>query len=106
MTGWKISACWRWPWAGLAVLGWISASWAALTVPTVTDNEGMSKYERINKVENDTIKISEALNQQEQMLNQQLQSLQEQNKKLMAEVEKLQTSFAALEKKWNSVGLN
>ncbi len=82
----------------LLLLGGLTA-FGALPVPTSSDNEGLNKYERINKVENDTIKMAQEFNQLETSFTQRWQTLSEQNQKLSEEVQKLQTSLTALEQK-------
>ena len=83
----------------ILLLGLSMAANAAgpLKVPTATDNQGMNKYERLNKIEQDTIKMAEGFNEQAKIQQQLLQNLQEQNTKLMAEVHKLQNDLSSLE---------
>ncbi|MBP5296882.1 MAG: hypothetical protein J6Y94_06075 [Bacteriovoracaceae bacterium] len=84
---------------GISILLLPGQGFSAMKVPTVTDNEGMTKYERINKVEKDTIEFAKDFNQLESAINQRLQSLQEQDTQLMKEVQQVQSDLAALERK-------
>lgn len=73
-------------------LFWLSA-WA-YEVPTPTDNEGMSKYERINKLESDTINLSKEFIQKANEQSAALKKLQEQNTQLETSLKKLQDDFS------------
>ncbi len=63
-------------------------------VPTPTDNEGMRKVERIDKVERDTISLAQEFVHKAEEQNKALKTLQEQNTQLETSLKKLQDDFS------------
>jgi len=71
---------------------------AAYEVPTPTDNEGMRKIERIDKIEQDTISLAKEFVQKAQEQNLVLKKLQEQNTQLETSLKNLQEDFGKLQR--------
>ena len=77
---------------GLTSFLFLFSAWA-YEVPTPTDDKGMSKYERINKLETDTINLSKEFIQKANEQSAALKKLQEQNTQLETSLKKLQEDF-------------